>query len=89
MTDDFLDAFPNGNIESKRAKSGDNLTEREREYRSKFSENWLCPYCAANGLHETIERDGILSHVTGEHRDEVKEATWESFYNRMVQVGGL
>lgn len=89
MSDDFLDVFPHGNIESRKNKTGENLTERERECRMKFPEKWFCPYCAANGLHETIDRDDILGHVTGEHRDEVENATWESFYNRMVQVGGL
>lgn len=86
-----FDAFPNGNIQSQREKSGENLTEREREYRSKFPEEWICPYCIAQEMKTVrIPRDEILAHVTGEHGDDVKPGTtWEQFYNRMVQVGGL
>jgi hypothetical protein len=64
---------------------------REEEFRDKFPEEWICPYCAQMQLcQDNIKRDEILNHVNREHGGEFQDAvTWELFYNRMILVGGI
>ncbi len=61
------------------------------EFKDKFPEQWLCPYCIGEGNEEKecmVERDRIPSHLMYHHGwDEA--LTWEYIYTRLKAVGGI
>lgn len=61
------------------------------DYKSKFPEKWLCPYCIAEGNLESecmVERDRIPTHLMYVHGWS-EALTWEYIYNRLKSVGGI
>lgn len=64
---------------------------REEEYKDKFPEEWICPFCAQMQMCQgLVKRDDIIGHVNREHGSEFEgPLTWEVFYNRMIPIGGL
>ena len=63
----------------------------DQDFIEEFPERWLCPFCLAMQEMNHIQREDILTHVSSVHSDvvETNGLTWETFYIRMCQVGGV
>jgi len=62
------------------------------DYKDKFPEKWICPYCVCEVTSEkrcTVERDDIPSHLVHKHEWDVDKITWKYIFERLSAVGGV
>ena len=62
------------------------------DYKDKFPEKWVCPYCVGEVTSEercTVERDDIPSHLVFKHEWDGNTITWKYIFERLSAVGGV
>ena len=63
----------------------------QNEFKGKFPEHWLCPYCMTEVEEEKkclVDREEIPKHLSSQHEWDL-DIDWEYIYNRMIMVGGI
>ena len=62
------------------------------EFKDKFPERWMCPYCAQEAISEKrcmVDRDDIPMHLGHNHNWDTSKITWEYIFERLSAVGGV
>lgn len=62
------------------------------DFKDKFPEKWLCPYCVTEVTDEKraiVDKCDIPTHLVHKHDWDGEILTWKNIFERVAAVGGI
>lgn len=59
------------------------------EFKDKFPEKWVCPYCVTDDTQAIVDKCDIPTHLVHKHDWDCEILTWKCIFERLSAVGGI